>query len=166
MGAHQRPETDRQWPGIGDLTNGLHSNEFQDKEGAERSRSKWSAGRSLRPGTVRGGRKGWPGSDRGAALAGAPSLVRRCRSKRWRYREGEGMTMRKITGRWRPITLTPLVIVLLAAGLDLSGCARRAALYGFADDERPARTCDTDTDCMINFGGDGGPEPALEGARR
>ena len=68
--------------------------------------------------------------------------------------------MRKITGRWRPITLTPLAIVLLAAGLDLSGCARRAALYGFEDSGHQARTCETDSECALIFGGDGGPAPA------
>ena len=58
------------------------------------------------------------------------------------------------------ITITPLAVILLAAGLDLTGCARRAALYGFEDSGHPARQCETDSECALIFGGDGGPAPA------
>ena len=44
---------------------------------------------------------------------------------------------------------------------------RRSAPFGGRDITPGTKSCDTDTDCAIKYGGDGGPEPAtLAKARR
>lgn len=49
---------------------------------------------------------------------------------------------------------------LIALGVALILGATIA--YAPANETRPIPQCTTDTDCMLKFGGDGGPDPAKE----